>query len=139
MKTITKTRIRLLGALLGGLALSSPGPCGAEAVVPSTEAQRMVVVQDLSVQDESVSGSVVNRSSATVRAVSLRLEQEWQWSDERHPGADSPARTLSFTLPGDVAPSSSTRFRFDTPRLPPRTDGTFVSSMDVIGFTEVRP
>ena len=134
-----KTRIWLLGALLSGLALSSPGPCRAEAVVPPAEAQRAVVVRDVMVQEGSVSGTVVNRSSATVRAVSLRLEQEWQWSDERHPGADSPGRTLSFTLPGDVAPSSTAQFRFDTPRLPARTDGTFVSSMDVSGFTEVRP
>lgn len=134
-----KTRIWLLGALLGGLALSSPGPCRAEVIVPPVEGQRAVVVTDLMVQEESVSGTVVNRSSATVRAVSLRLEQEWQWSDERHPGADSPARTLSFSLAGDVAPGSSAGFRFDTPRLPARTDGTFVSSMDVSGFTEVRP
>ena len=86
-----------------------------------------------------MSGTVVNKSSATVRGVELLLRQTWMWNNERHPGADSPGRTLPFTLRGDVAPNASAPFSFQTPPLDQRSDGRFVTTMDVTGFSEVGP
>ena len=108
-------------------------------VVPSSEAAQTIVIKDLTVKDDSVSGTVVNKSSATVRGVGLLLRQEWLWKDERHPGTDSPGRAVPFTLAGDVAPNASAPFTFQTPRLPQRSDGRFVMTTDVISFSEVGP
>lgn len=133
------TRIWIFGALLAGLSLSLHGATATAGVVPSADAAQTIVIRDLTVSDDSVSGIVVNQSPATVRGVELRLQQVWHWKDERHPGTDSPGRTLPFTLNGDIAPNASAPFTFQTPRLPQRSDGRFVTTMDVISFSEVGP
>jgi hypothetical protein len=133
------TRIWIFGALLGILTLPLFGAPARAVVVPSSEAAQTLVINDLTLKDGSVSGTVVNKSPATLRGVELLLRQVWQWTDERHPGADSPGRTLPFTLRGDVAPNASAPFTFQTPPLDQRSDGRFVTTMDVIGFTEVGP
>jgi len=127
------------GALLGILILPLHGATATAGVVPSSEAARTIVINDLTVQDGSVSGTIVNKSSATVRGVQLLLRQTWLWNDERHPGTDSPGRTLPFTFAGDVAPNGSAPFTFQIPPLPERSDGRFVTTMDVTGLTEVGP
>ncbi|HEX7409937.1 MAG TPA: hypothetical protein VF515_20145, partial [Candidatus Binatia bacterium] len=76
---------------------------------------------------------------ATVRGVELLLRQTWLWNDERHPGTDSPGRTLPFTFRADIAPNASAPFTFQTPPLAQRSDGRFVTTMDVISFSEVGP
>lgn len=134
------TRIWIFGALLGGiLTLPLHGITATAAVVPSSEAAQTIVIKDLAVHEGSVSGTVVNKSSATLRGVEVLLRQGWQWNNERHPGTDSPGRTLPFTLRGDVAPNASAPFTFQTPPLPERSDGRFVTTMDVTGFSEVGP
>lgn len=134
------TRIWIVGALLGILILSLHGATASAVIVPSSEAAQTIVIKDLTVQkDGSVSGTVVNKSAATVRGVELLLQQVWLWNDERHPGTDSPGRALPFTLRADVAPNASAPFTFQTPPLAQRSDGRFVTTMDVTGFTEVGP
>ena len=132
------TRIWIFGTLLGVLILPH-GATAASTVVRSSEAAQTIVINNLTVRDGSVSGTIVNKSSATVRDVALLLRQSWQWNDERHPGTDSPGRTLPFTLGGDVAPNASAPFAFQTPPLDQRSDGRFVTTMDVTGFSEVGP
>jgi hypothetical protein len=133
------TRIWLFGALLGILSLPLHGATATGAVVQPSEAARTIVINDLNVQEGSISGTIVNKSSATVRGVELSLRQAWLWNDERHPGTDSPGRTLPFTLGADVAPNASAPFAFQTPPLAQRSDGRFVTTMDVTGFSEVGP
>jgi hypothetical protein len=116
-KAVMVTRIWTLGALLGILSLPLHGATATAAVVPASEAAQTIVINDLRVQEGSVSGTVVNKSSTTVRGVALLLRQTWQWKDERHPGTDSPLRTLPFTLRADVAPNASAPFTFQTPPL----------------------
>jgi len=129
----------LIAGLLGILSLPLPGAAATAAVVASSEAAQTIVINDLTVRDGSVSGTIVNKSSATVRGVQLLLRQTWLWNNERHPGTDSPGRTLPFTFAGDVAPNASAPFTFQTPPLAQRSDGRFVTTMDVTGFTEVGP
>lgn len=133
------TRIWIYGALLGVLILPLHSARATAPVVPASEAAQTIVINDLRVQEGSVSGTVVNKSSATVRGVELLLRQTWLWNNERHPGTDSPGRTLPFTLAADVAPNASVPFTFQTPPLAQRSDGRFVTTMDVTGFSEVGP
>jgi hypothetical protein len=136
---IMVTRIWTLGALLGILSVPLHGATATAAVVSSSEAARTIVINDLTVRDGSVSGTFVNKSSATVHGVEVLLRQTWLWNNERHPGTDSPGRTLPFTLTADLGPNASAPFTFQTPPLPERSDGRFVTTMDVTGFTEVGP
>jgi hypothetical protein len=127
-----KAALLACGALLGILTLPLHGAAAPAAVVPSSEIAQTIVINDLTVQEGSISGIVVNKSSTTVRGVELLLRQTWLWNNERHPGTDSPGRTLPFTLRTDVAPNGSAPFTFQTPCR-------FVTTMDVTGFTEVGP
>ena len=133
------TRIWIFGALLGILVLPLDGTRATAGVVQSSEIDQTVVISGLTVGEGAVSGTVVNKSSATLREVGLLLRQTWLWNDDLHPGADSPGRTLPFTLGGDVAPHASAPFTFQIPPLPQRSDGQFVTTIDVSGFTEVGP
>ena len=108
----------------------------ASAVLHPSRVAPTIVITDLTVREHSVSGVVVNTSSARIRGVQLLLRQAWRWNDERHPGGDSPARTLPVRLQTDVAPNGSAPFTFQTPPLARRFDGRFVATMDVVGFTE---
>jgi len=131
------TRIWIFAALLGSAGLALPNATALAGMVPPAEAAQAVVINDLTVGPDSVSGTVVNKTSATLREVQVLLRQVWQWKDERHPGTDSPGRTTPFTLAVNVAPNASAPFTFQPPRLPPRSDGRYVTTMDVTGFTEV--
>jgi hypothetical protein len=136
---IMVTRIWIFAALLGILILPLHGATASEKVVPSSEAAQTIVINDLTVREGSVSGTIVNKSSATVRGVALLLRQAWLWNDEHHPGTDNPGRTLPLTFAADVAPHASAPFTFQIPPMPQRSDGRFVTTMDVTGFTEVGP
>ena len=133
------TRIWIFGALLGILSLPLRGVTATLAVMTSSDAAQTIVINDLTVQDDSVSGTIVNKSSATVRGVELLLRQVWHWKDEFHPGTDSPGRTLPLTLRGDVPPNGSAPFTFQIPPLARRSDGRFVTTMEVTRFSEVGP
>jgi hypothetical protein len=130
-------RISVFGALLSILVLPLHGSATMAVVLPSSEAPRAVVIQDVIAKNGSVSGTVVNSSSKTVRDVQLLVRQEWLWSDELHPGTDSPGRTLPLTLGRDIAPHASASFIFQTPPSAPRSDGRFVTTVEVTGFREV--
>ncbi len=135
------TRISMFVALLSILILplhrAAAAAPAADAVLRPAEAARTILINDVSVQNGWVSGTVINQSSTTLHAVELSLQQVWLWNDERHPGTESPGRTLPFTFRGDVPPNGSAPFTFQPPPLPQRSDGRFVTTVDVIGFTQV--
>ncbi len=132
-------RIGTFGVLLGILSLPLHGATATATVVSSSQADQTIVINDLVVRDNVVSGTIVNKSSATLREIEVLVRQTWLWEPERHPGTDDPGRTLPFMLGADVAPNASTSFTFDTPPLPQRSDGRFITTMEVTGFTEVGP
>ena len=132
-------RVWICAALLGTAGLAWSGATALAAPLASVEAARTVAITDLTGGDDLVSGTVVNKSAASLREVRVVLQQAWQWKDERHPGADSPGQTTPFTLALNVAPHGSAPFTLTPPRLPQRTDGRFVTTMEVVGFSEVGP
>jgi hypothetical protein len=111
----------------------------ASAVLSPSQVAQTIVIKDLPVRGDLVSGVVVNTSAARIRGVQLLLRQTWLWNDERHPGTDRLGRTLPVTLHTDVAPNGSAPFTFQTPPLARRFDGRFVTTMDVTGFMEDEP
>jgi hypothetical protein len=127
----------VLGAALGILLLPLHVVGAEDAVLSDPEVTLAIVIEDLQVANGTVSGTVVNNSDAIIRGVGLLLRQTWHWTDERHPGPDSPGRSTPFTLTEDVPPHGRTPFRFETPALGERPGGRFVTTMDVTGFTEV--
>jgi hypothetical protein len=131
------TRISILVALLSIFILPVNGSAATGAVVSSSEASQEIVIQNVSVKDGSVSGTVVNNSSKAVRDIELLVRQDWLWNDERNPGMDSPGRVLRVTLRHDIAPHASASFMLQTPPFAPRSDGRFVTTVEVTGFSEV--
>jgi hypothetical protein len=99
-----------------------------------------VVVQNLTLRGDLLTGTIVNHSSRAVRGIQLQITYGWLWSDERHPGADNPGRTEMTVLTAEIPAGGSAPFSYrpSTP-LPVRTDGQFVPAVRVTGITEVIP
>jgi hypothetical protein len=64
----------------------------------------------------------------------------WLWKNEFHPGKDDPSRSDYYDMPGEIPPHGVSRFQY-TPSspLPKRTDGSFLVTVSVAGFTQVIP
>ncbi len=126
--------------IFGILALVSAMPAfGADAALdPSLSGD--VVVQNLSVKDDAVSGTLINRSKHPVSEVRLQINYTWMWNDERHPGENSPGRTEQYTLSTQILPGGSAPFTYrPASPLPTRSDGHFVPAVNVVGATQVVP
>ena len=131
-------RISILGVLLSPLIFPVQGPAATGIVVPLSEASQKIVIQSVLIKDGSViSGSVINNSDKAVREVGFRVRQEWLWNDELHPGTDSPGRAVPFTLHQEIAPHATAAFTIEISPLAPRSDGRFVTTLEITGFTEV--
>jgi hypothetical protein len=132
------SRISILGALLSVLIQPVLVPADTGIVVPSSEASQKIVIQSALIKNGSIiSGTVINNSNKTVRDVGFRIRQEWLWNDELHPGPDSPGRTVPFTLHQEIAPHATAAFTIEISPLAPRSDGRFVTTLEITGFTEV--
>jgi hypothetical protein len=115
-------------AVLGAGVVVAPDPAVAQAVV----------VRNLTVTDEAVSGDLVNTSDHLVRDVRLLVRHTWLWTSERSPGEESPGRAAYPTVREDIPPGGSRSFTVPVdPPLPVRPDGRFQTGVDVVGFTEV--
>ena len=106
-------------------------------IVSEDGAERTVDVSDVAAHGDLVTGTVVNRSSKTLREVTLLVHRSFLWSDERHPGEDEPGRTITYTLPDAIPPHGNRDFAVDTHTQPTRSDGRFVTTVEVASFTEV--
>lgn len=99
-----------------------------------------VIAQNVSIKDDALTGTIVNRSTRPLREVRLQITYAWMWNDEYHPGSDAPGRTEYYTLAAEIPPGGSAPFTYrpNTP-LPTRKDGRFIPSVSVVGVTEVVP
>lgn len=100
--------------------------------------QQTVEVRDVRAEPDQVSGVLVNLSSKVLRGVKVRIDRAWHWTDERHPGEDSPGRSNVYDVPGDIPPGGRLTFtyRAESP-LPQRSDGRFDTSVAVVGLEQV--
>ena len=107
-------------------------------VLPASEASK-VVVRDATVQDQMVSGEVLNLSFHRVRDVELLIRYIWHWNNEFRPGENPPGFGDYLTVKTEIPPGSSERFTYRlSSSLPARPEGYFETVVTVAGFTEIK-
>ena len=124
-----------------GLAvLAWPNLANAQKVLTEPEASRVLALENITAKEGAVSGEIRNKSANLVRDVQLLIRYVWLWKNEFHPGKDDPSRSDYYNVPEEIPPQGMTRFQY-TPSfpLPKRTDGHFIVSVSVAGFTQVIP
>jgi hypothetical protein len=111
-----------------------------ERVVPADRLAQDVAIRDVRTTGGVVTGTVVNRSSSTVRDVRLTIRNKWLWNDEFHPGTDDPSRADFITVPGPIPPGGQQDFTYrGASDLPDRRDGHFETDVAVASVVEVKP
>ena len=130
-------RVLVIGfALTVGMTRS--GLADADVVAVGEVNQRIVTVNNVTVDNGVVSGEIVNHSNQEVRDVELLIRHMWQWTNEFRPGNSDPGMASYRTVKNIIRPGESARFTFnDMSTLPARTDGQFQTMVSVTGFTEI--
>ena len=129
----------VIGCALVLLIVFAPAPVISDtvSVLPAPEASK-VVVRDATVQDQMISGEVLNLSFHRVRDVELLIRYIWHWHNEFRPGENPPGFGDYLTVRAEIPAGSSERFTYRLPSsLPARPDGYFVTVVTVAGFTEI--
>lgn len=104
---------------------------------PDEETAEYAVVRDIRTEDGIVSGVVVNNSGYRLQNVELLIRYGWLWQDEFSPGQNDPGRVVRYVVPEQIQPGAHVSFTYrpESP-LPRRSDGRFVTSVVVVGFTK---
>ena len=129
----------LVSLLLGVVLAPWPKPSFSQTVASQEQAGSVLAIDKVTVQDGTIAGEIRNMSKNTVRDVQLFIRYTWLWSNEFHPGKDSPSEVFYPTVSGDIAPGGSMPFKFTpSPPLPKRTDGRFEApSVSIACFAQV--
>jgi hypothetical protein len=133
------TRTIFVSLVLGLILAPWAEPAFAQMVASQQQAASLLAIENLAVQDGTVSGNIRNKSPNTVRDVQLFIRYTWLWANEFHPGKDNPSQIFYSNVSGDIAPGGSLPFKF-TPSspLPKRSGGKFAPpTVPVAGFTQV--
>lgn len=132
-------------ALASGFLLGNPlAPVSAETVpeiviLGSEQATEDVQVRDVREEDGAVSGVVINNTGNELRDVKLLIRYDWLWKNEFSPGHDSPGSAIVFSVQEDIPPGGQAPFAYQPEsRLPQRPDGRFLTSVEVLGYTQFR-
>ena len=107
------------------------------SVLPPPEASKMVAVRNTAVQDNVVSGELLNRSSHRVRDVELLIRQISHWNNEFQPGANPPGAAVYHIVTAEIPSGATERFTYKLSPLS-RSDGYFETVVTVAGFTEIK-
>jgi hypothetical protein len=130
--SLVLTAAVILSSLLGGSAW-------AETIVSRQQAAQDVLVRDVRAEDGAVSGIVVNNTGHEIQNVKLLVRHDWLWANEFSPGQDSPGRAIVHTLEEDIPPGGQVPFTYHSESpLPQRSDGRFLTSVVVLGYTQFR-
>jgi hypothetical protein len=112
---------------------------GAQKLLTSDEAAKVLRFDNLNVSTNSISGMLVNTSPHRVKDIELLIQYHWLWDNERHPGQDSPGRTFTLKLDKELSPGGTLPFSYRPPQLTQRSDGRFMPEVDIGGFAVVIP
>ncbi len=108
------------------------------SVLPPPEASKMVAVRNTTVQDNVVSGELLNLSSHQIRDVELLIRQIWHWNNEFRPGVNPPGVAVYHTVTAEIPSDATERFTYKLSPPPSRSDGYFETVVTVTGFTEIK-
>jgi hypothetical protein len=127
-------------ALLLPLAGFMPPAAAQELITNRQLAQSLDLRNVVTEPNGTISGTIVNRTGLVVRDVKLMIDYAWVWNNDFRPGDDSPGRTVYITAPAEIPPHGQGSFTYQpSPPLPSRTDGHFVPSVHIVGFTQMVP
>jgi hypothetical protein len=123
------------------MALTLPVRIAISATLLSADtAAEVVGIRGTTIREGDVSGDLINKSRGLVRDVQLQITYTWLWNDEFHPGKDDPGRTVYYTVEKEIPPGLSVGFAYKpSPPLPSRTDGVFITTVSVAGYSQVWP
>ena len=135
----TQMRMMFVSLLLGVILALLPKPAFSQTVASQDQAGSVLAIENLAVQDGTVTGVIRNKSPNTVRDAQLFIRYTFLWKNEFHPGKDNPSAVFFPTVSGDIAPGGSLPFQFTpSPPLAKRSDGKFERpSVFIAGFTQV--
>lgn len=127
-----------IGVFAAAVVWAAP-TVGQRARVTSPEdIATLLTVRDVRVEGDVVRATLVNHVPRRLADVRLLIRHAWLWNDERRPGRDNPGRTQLYTVPEEIPAGGTYTLEYRiTPPLPRRTDGRFVTTVEVLGFTEV--
>jgi hypothetical protein len=108
------------------------------SVLPPPEASKLVAVRNTTVQDNFVSGELLNLSAHRIRDVELLIRQIWHWNNEFRPGANPPGAADYYTVTAEIPSGAIERFAYKLSLSPSRSDGYFETVVTVAGFTEIK-
>ena len=130
-----------------GLMLAAAG-CGArqpqeeplepERVIEPGSAEDSVSITNVRASDTLVAGTLVNNSTRQVDEVHLLVNHMFLWKNERNPGKNNPGRTDYYRVVKPIPPGAALSFEYKpSPPLPKRSDGKYVTTIEVTSFSEV--
>jgi hypothetical protein len=119
-----------------GLLNGAVPTLGQELVSPD-DVSRALVVRNLQVSAESVSGVLINKTLLPLAEVRLLVRHTFLWKKERAPQTreENPGRAVYFDVPGTIPAAGVVAFTYKPdPPLPDRPDGRFETTVEVVGF-----
>ena len=136
MANILNWRLSLI-TLMGFVIASSLVSARGQSVATREEISKAIAIENVKVEDNIISGEVINRSPHVMRDVEVAVQYHWLWADEFNPGANPPGRTVYIKL-DEVLPGTSESFVY-APKPPLRASkaGHFMHEVSVAGFTVV--
>lgn len=145
-----RRRLRTTGfAIVGvGLMLAVAGcgprqpqeqePLEAERVIDPGSAEDSVAITNVRASDTLVAGTLVNNSTREVAEVHLLVNHTFLWKNERNPGKNNPGRSDYYRVVKPIPPGAAMSFEYKpNPPLPKRSDGKYVTTIEVTSFSEV--
>jgi hypothetical protein len=120
------------------LAATAAGSTAVAATLLTDKSVQVVILRNVTSNDNQVSGELVNSGKQPVRDVQLQILYSWRWKNEFHPGNDDPGQGFYYSVDKEIAPGQSVPFTFKPiPALPTRSDGQYEITASVAGYSQI--
>ena len=116
-----------------------PAFSSAEIIMSPEQALQSIKLLNVTVQNEVVSGEIVNTSPWPLRDVELLVQRRWHWMNEFLPGENNPGMAVFYKVEREIPPGGSVRFTYGQPSPPSTPDvaGQFETVVSVAGFEQI--
>jgi mannose-1-phosphate guanylyltransferase len=132
--------IALCFLALGAVGIGSGQRAWAQNVASREDASRVLIVENLKVEDGQISGTVQNRSASMVRDVELFIRNTWLWDNETKPGKNDPGVSEYYNLTKPIPPGGQATFNYrPTTPLGKPASGHYQTSVSIAGYSEIIP